>query len=32
MPGLGFIMAASHSGSTLLAMLLGSHPRSHNDR
>jgi len=25
---LGFIMAASHSGSTLLAMLLGSHPQA----
>ena len=28
MPELGFIMAASHSGSTLLAMLLGSHPQA----
>ena len=26
MPKLAFIMAASHSGSTLLSMLLGSHP------
>ena len=28
MTKLGFIMAASHSGSTLLAMLLGSHPQA----
>lgn len=28
MAKLGFIMAASHSGSTLLAMLLGSHPQA----
>ena len=28
MPRLAFIMAASHSSSTLLAMLLGSHPQA----
>ncbi|NQU75668.1 MAG: sulfotransferase [Planctomycetes bacterium] len=28
MAQLGYILAASHSGSTLLAMLLGSHPRA----